>query len=85
MQADAFNQSRIGTVIVAVITSNLSLATAPGNVLIKSEDTGLPRDSVVNVSHLVTIDKSILADRVGRVPFPLLAQIDDGMRLVLSL
>lgn len=42
MQADAFNQSRIGTVIVAVITSNLSLATAPGNVLIKSEDTGLP-------------------------------------------
>lgn len=85
VQADAFNQSRIATVVVAVVTSNVSLATAPGNVLVRSEDSGLPKDSVVNVSQILTLDKSRLIDRVGRVPFPLMQQVDDGMRLVLSL
>jgi len=85
VQADAINRSRIATVVVTVITSNLSLATAPGNVSVRSADTGLPRDSVVNVSQLLTIDKGVLADRVGRVPFPLLQQVDEGIRLVLSL
>lgn len=85
LQSDAFNQSRIATVVVAVVRSNLALASAPGNVLLRADDTGLPRDSVVNVSQLLTIDKSALGDRAGRVPFPLLQQIDDGMRLVLSL
>ena len=85
VQADAFNQSTIATVVIAVMTTNLDLATAPGNVIITSGDSGLPRDSVVNISQLLTIDKSALIDRAGRVPFPLLQHIDDGMRLVLSL
>ncbi len=85
VQADAINRSHIATVIVTAITSNLSLATAPGNVFVRSEDSGLPRDSVVNVSQLLTIDKGVLADRVGRVPFPLLQLVDEGMRLLLSL
>ena len=85
VQADAFNQSRLATAVVAVITSNMALAAAPGNVIIRAQDSGLPRDSVVNVSQLLTLDKSVLIDRVGRVPFPLLQLVDEGMRLVLSL
>lgn len=85
VQADAINRSRIATVVVAVITSNISLVTAPGNVVIRTEDSGLSRDSLVNVSQLLTIDKSGLVVRAGRVPFPLLQQVDEGMRLVLSL
>ena len=85
VQADAFNQSRLATAVVAVITSNMALAAAPGNVIIRAQDSGLPRDSVVNVSQLLTIDKGGLVARAGRVPFPLLQQVDDGMRLVLSL
>ena len=85
VQADAFNQSRLATAVVAVITSNMDLAAAPGNVTIRAQDSGLPRDSVVNVSQLLTLDKSVLIDRVGRVPFPLLQLVDEGMRLVLSL
>ena len=85
VQADAINGSRISTAVVAVVTSNIALATAPGNVLVRSEDSGLPKDSVVNVSQLLTLDKTRLVDRVGRVPFPLMQQVDEGMRLVLSL
>ena len=85
VQADAFNESQIATVVVAVVTSNDSLARAPGNVMVRGDDTGLPRDSFVNVSQLLTLDKSRLVDRVGRVPFPVMQQIDEGMRLVLSL
>lgn len=85
LQADAINRSRIATVVVAVVTSNLDLASAPGNVLLRAEDSGLPRDSVLNVSQLLTIDKGGLVARAGRVPFPLLQQVDDGMRLVLAL
>lgn len=85
LQADAFNSSRIATVVVAVVTSNLSLATAPGNVVVRSEDSGLPKDSVVNVSRLLTIDKGALVNRAGRVPFPQMQHVDEGMRLVLSL
>ena len=85
VQADAFNQSRLATAVVAVITSNLALAAAPGNVTIRAQDSGLPQDSVVNVSQLLTLNKSALVTRAGRVPFPLLQQVDEGMRLVLSL
>ena len=85
VQADAFNQSRLATAVVAVITSNMALAAAPGNVIIRAQESGLPRDSVVNVSQLLTLDKNVLIDRVGRVPFPLLQLVDEGMRLVLSL
>jgi mRNA interferase MazF len=85
VQADAFNRSRLGTVIVAVVTSNLALAEAPGNVLLRQEETGLPRDSVVNVSQLVTLDKRALAERAGVLSFGLQQHVDDGVRLALGL
>ena len=85
VQANEFNASRIHTVIVAVITSNLRLAAAPGNVLCQARETGLPRDSVVNVSQLITVDKSLLTERVRMLPARTLRQVEAGLRLVLSL
>lgn len=85
VQADAFNRSRIQTVICAVLTSNLRLAAAPGNVLVSRRESGLPKDSVVNVSQIVTIDLSVLTERVGRLPARVRERIDDGLRLVLEL
>ena len=85
VQADEFNESRIRTVIVAVITSNLRLAEAPGNVRCRRGETRLPRDSVVNVSQLITVDKSLLTERVAVLPTGIFRQVEDGLRLVLSL
>jgi mRNA interferase MazF len=85
VQADDFNASLIQTVIAAVITSNLTLARAPGNVLCSRKQTRLSRDSVVNVSQIVTLDKTLLTQRVSMVPAELLRQIEDGLRLVMHL
>lgn len=85
VQADTFNASRIATAIVAVITSNLALGDAPGNVRIAKGDCGLTRASVVNVSQLITLDRSILAERVGTLPGAALDRVDAGLRLVLAL
>ena len=70
--------------MAAVITSNLKLADAPGNVRISGRGTGLAKPSVVNVSQIITVDKSFLTERVGRVPPRLLADVGEGLRLVLS-
>jgi mRNA interferase MazF len=67
VQGDAFNRSSIATVLVAPLTSNLRWADAPGNVLLKARSTGLPRDSVANVSQIVAVDRTALTDRVGRI------------------
>ena len=67
VQGDAFNRSRIATVVCAPLTSNLRWAEAPGNVLLASKTTGLPKDSVANVSQLVTLDKSSLTERMGKL------------------
>jgi mRNA interferase MazF len=85
MQSDDFNQSRIATVIAVVITSNLKLAQAPGNVLLPHLATSLTKDSVANVSQVITVDKSFLTERVGSLPSYLLEQVEGGLRLVLSL
>ena len=85
VQSDDFNRSRIATVIAVVITSNLRLAQAPGNVWLPCKVTGLPKDSVANVSQVVTIDKSFLTERVGCLSTSLLAQVEAGLRLALSL
>jgi len=84
VQADAFTTSRIATVIVVAITSNLRLATAPGNVFLATGESGLPRDSVINVSQIITLDKTILDTHIGRVTTKTLEQIDAGIRLVLD-
>jgi mRNA interferase MazF len=85
VQSDDFNRSRIATVIVLVITSNVKLAQAPGNVLLSRKMTGLPQDSVANVSQIVTLDKGLLTDAVGRVPPKVFEKIEVGLRLALSL
>jgi mRNA interferase MazF len=85
VSADSFNQSRINTVIAAAITSNLRLADAPGNVQIPVRGTGLSRPSVVNVSQIITVDRAFLTERLGRLNSELLTQVENGLRLVLSL
>ena len=85
VQADSFNASRIRTVIVTVITSNLRLAEAPGNVLLRARSTKLKRDSVANVSQLITLDRSLLTQRIGRLSPAQQQQVDEGLRLALEL
>ena len=85
IQSDAFNASRIGTVIVAVITSNTKLAALPGNVFLPMTGTGLDRDSVVNVTALATVDRNMLDGRAGSIPAYLMDEVDLGIRSVLGL
>ena len=85
VQSNDFNRSRIQTVLAVIITSNLRLAKAPGNVLIRASRSGLPKDSVANVSQLITVDKQLLRRRVKKLSDEILQQVDDGLRLVLSL
>jgi mRNA interferase MazF len=85
VQSNAFNQSRIGTVLVAIITSNLRLEKAPGNVALTQKQSGLSKRAVVNASQIVTLDKSYLTERVGRLPRAKRHEVDRGLRLVMSL
>ena len=85
VQSDLFNQSKIQTVVVAVITKNLELAKAPGNVTITARISRLPVDSVVNVSQVITIDKSLLTEFVSTLTNKKMDKIEEGLRLVLSL
>jgi mRNA interferase MazF len=85
IQDDTFTQSRINTVIVLIITSNLKLAAAPGNVLLPKAASGLPKDSVANVSQILTLDKTFLTDRIGSLPDYLQSEIDEGIRTILYL
>lgn len=84
IQGDEFNRSRLGTVIVAAITSNTALAAYPGNVFVPASATELSRDSVVNVTALATIDRDALLDRIGALPEHLVHDLDEGLRLVLD-
>jgi mRNA interferase MazF len=85
VQSDEFNNSRISTIIVAVLTSNIVLAQAPGNVLVKARHAGLAKDSVVNVSQVITVDKQCLTEKVKKLDSATLADIDNGLRLVLAI
>ncbi len=85
IQSDSFNESRINTVVVAAITSELKLAVAPGNVLVERSASTLPDDSVVNVSQALTVDKRLLTENIGKLPEGIMNTIDDGLRLVLGL
>lgn len=84
VQSDALNKSRISTVICVVLTSNLRWAEAPGNVLLPVRQTGLDKDSVANVSSIVTIDRTQLTEKVGKLPASLLDGILSGIQLVLA-
>ncbi|MBE1464716.1 type II toxin-antitoxin system PemK/MazF family toxin [Kibdelosporangium phytohabitans] len=85
IQANPYNASRLATVLAAVLTSNTILATAPGNVFLPASATGLPRDSVVNVTALVTLNKDDLSGQVGEVPISLMRDVDSGLRRALAL
>ena len=85
VQSNDFNQSLISTVIAAVITSNLRLADAPGNVLLSKKESGLPKKSVINVSQLITVDKSFFTEKIGSIGILKLKEVEAGVRLVLSL
>ena len=85
VQSDSFNQSKIQTVVVVVITKNLELAKAPGNVSITARTSRLPVDSVINVSQVITIDKNLLAEFVSILPNKKIEKVEEGLRLVLSL
>ena len=85
VQDDRFNDSRISTVIVAALTSNLRLGEAPGNVFLHHQESNLPNDSVINVSQILTIDKSLLAERVGQLNSETTGLLNDGLRLVVGI
>ena len=84
VQGDALNRSRIATAICVPLTSNLAWAKAPGNVLLSERATGLPRESVANVSQFIAIDRAYLTDRVGKLSPKKLAQILGGIDVVLG-
>ncbi|MGH7324618.1 MAG: type II toxin-antitoxin system PemK/MazF family toxin [Candidatus Rokuibacteriota bacterium] len=84
VQGDAFNRSRIDTVVCVPLTSNLRWAEAPGNVPLDAKLTGLPKDSVANVSQLVTLDKSSLTERVGKLSKAKLQLVLFGIDVVLG-
>jgi mRNA interferase MazF len=85
IQADAYNQTSLATIIVAVITSNTKQAAFPGNTFLPAALTGLPRDSVVNVTALYTLSRDDLLDRTGLVAGELLRKVNQGLRHVLAL
>ena len=84
IQNNLFNRSRINTVVVCVLTSNLRRANSPGNVLLEAGEADLPEQSVVNVSQILTIDKSQLGEKIGTLSAERVRQILDGIRLVVE-
>ena len=85
IQSSAFNRSGIATVIGATVTSNLRLKDAPGNVHLPRGTGGVPRESVINVSQLITFDKDLATGRAGRLPPSKQGELDAGLRLILAL
>ncbi|MCX6482012.1 MAG: type II toxin-antitoxin system PemK/MazF family toxin [Mycobacterium sp.] len=85
VQSDPYNASRLATVVAVVITSTTGLAALPGNVFLPATMTGLPRDSVANITALVTLNKTDLTDRVGRLSLTQMNQVDRGLRRALGL
>lgn len=85
VQSDGFNQSRIATTVVLPLTTNIQRADAPGNVLIRARDSALRKDSVVNVSQPVAVDRRALIERIGTVDGTVMESVARGLRLVLDL
>ena len=85
IQSDIFNKSNIRTIICAVITTNTKLAKAPGNLLLQKVDSHLPKESVINISQLITIDKSYLRRLVGTLNKRIMKKVDEGLKIVFDL
>jgi len=84
VQSDDFNHTALRTTLVVALTTNLRMATLPGNVLVSRRRSGLTKDSVANISQIATVDKEFLRDRSGRLTPEIMAEISEGIRLVLS-
>ena len=84
VQCNAFNHSRVATIVCVPLTSNLKWAEAPGNLLLNADDTGLPKDSVANVSQIVTLDRSALTEQTGRISERHLSLVLSGIDLLLG-
>ena len=85
VQSNEFNKSKINTLIAVTITSNTRLAAAPGNIMLSAKYSKLPSKSVINVSQIITIDKSFLTEKVHTLSNAIMAEVDEGLRLVLKL
>ena len=85
ISSNEFNNSQIQTVIVAVITSNLRLADAPGNIILSKKNSGLNQDSVINISQLLTLDKSFITEQIGQLNNNFLHKLNNGIKLVLNI
>ena len=85
VQANPLNESRIATVMAVAVTSNLALADAPGNVRMTRSESGLSKASVVNVSQVVTIDRTLVTQRIRALPGDVMRAVDEGLRMVLAL
>lgn len=85
IQSNEFNKSKINTLIAVAITANTRLAGAPGNILLSAKKSKLPKESVINVSQVITIDKSFLTAKVHALSNAIMDQVDEGLRLVLKL
>ncbi|MBI4826695.1 MAG: type II toxin-antitoxin system PemK/MazF family toxin [Nitrospirae bacterium] len=85
VQNNIFNLSRINTVVVCAVTSNLKLSKAPGNILLKKGEGSLKKESVVNISQIITIDKADLIEKIGRLSPARIKQIIDGIKLLIEL
>ena len=84
VQNNVFNKSRIGTVVVCGLTSNLRRAEAHGNVLLEKGEAGLPKSSVVNISQLYTVDKNDLVEKIGSLSQESLSEVIQGIQLLLE-
>ena len=84
VQNNVYNVSKINTVVVCALTSNVKRAAVPGNVLLKKGEANLPKDSVVNISQIVTVDKSDLIERIGSLSLSRMQQVIKGVKLLLE-
>ena len=85
IQADSFNKSKINTVICVIITSNILLAKAPGNIHLKKFESKLPKESVINISQIITVDKEYLINYISTLNKQIMNKVEIGIRLVLGL
>ncbi len=85
IQSDSFNRSRINTVICAVISSNLKLSEAPGNIFLNQKTSGLSKESVINISQIITIDKSFLTVKIGGLNSKIIHKIEESLKMILAI
>lgn len=85
VQSNAFNESKIKTVIYVVITSNTKLASAPGNIFLSMKDSRLPKSPVINIFQLITLDKIFLTECIGSVRADIMIEVEEGIKLALNL